>query len=164
VLRHLINFILGWLPPSRCFSLRALLLRWAGVQMGHGARVCGRGWIYGRGFLGIGTGSWLSPGVLVYTHADARIVIGERCDIGPGVQFITGSHAIGGAQRRAGPGTAGSIRIGHGTWIGAGCRILGGVDIGEGVVVAAGSVVTRDIPAHTLAAGVPARAKRTLPT
>jgi maltose O-acetyltransferase len=78
------------------------------------------------------------------------------------VEFITGSHEIGGASRRAGTKVAKRILIGDGCWIGAGTRILGGVRIGEGVVVAAGAVVTRDIPPNTLAAGVPARAKRNL--
>jgi maltose O-acetyltransferase len=163
VLRHLINFLLGWLPPSRCFGLRAALLRICRVHVGRDAKICGRGWIYGRGSLAIGDGTWLSPQVLFYTHLDAPIRIGDRCDIGPGVQFITGSHLIGDGTRRAGPGTAKSIHVGSGCWIGAGSRILGGVSIGDGAVIAAGAVVTRDVPPHCLAAGIPAIVKRELP-
>jgi maltose O-acetyltransferase len=65
------------------------------------------GRIYGRGQFHIGENSWLSPGVIVYTHENARIVIGNQCDIGPGVQLITGSHEIGASARRAGTGIAG---------------------------------------------------------
>jgi maltose O-acetyltransferase len=162
VLRHLINFLLGWLPPSRCFALRAWLLRLAAVDLGQQVKFCGRGWIYGRGVLKIGDDTWLSPGAIVYTHVDAAIVIGARCDIGPGVSFVTGSHQFGPASRRAGPGTALPIRIGDGCWIGAGSQILGGVTIGNGAVVAAGSVVTSDVAANTLVAGVPAVVKRAL--
>ena len=55
------------------------------------------------------------------------------------------------------------VRIGDKTWIGARAIILKGVTVGEGAMVAAGSVVTRDVPPWTLAAGNPARAIRELP-
>ena len=128
MLRHLFNFLLAWLPPSRCFALRSALLRIGRVELGRDAKVCGRGWIYGRGSLSIGDGTWLSPQVVFYTHPEAPIRIGSACDIGPGVRFITGSHEIGPAQRRAGAGIAHAISIGRGTWIGAESSILGGVE------------------------------------
>nr|WP_302050579.1 DapH/DapD/GlmU-related protein [Methylobacter tundripaludum] len=93
---------------------------------------------------------------------EVPILIGERCDIGPAVEFITGGHIIGTASRRAGTGTAKPIVINNGCWIGAGSRILGGVNIGPGAVVAAGSVVTRDVPADVLVGGVPAVFKKKL--
>lgn len=52
------------------------------------------------------------------------------------------------------------IVVGRDVWIGAGCRILDGVAIGDGAVIAAGSVVTRDVPKETIAAGVPAEVIR----
>lgn len=162
MLRHVINFILTWLPPSRCFAARTVLLRWGGIELARDAKVCGRGWIYGRGSLKIGDRTWLSPQVIFYTHPNVSIQIGSNCDIGPGVKFITGSHSIGPAQRRAGQGIAGAISIGDGTWIGAGVSILGGVSVGAGCVIAAGAVVAGNIPANSLAAGVPAKVKRTL--
>lgn len=124
--------------------------------------MCGRGWIYGRGQLCIGSDTWLSPGVIFHTHLDAPIVVGSNCDIGPTVELITGGHIIGTASRRAGTGTAKPIVINDGCWIGAGSRILGGVNIGSGSVVAAGSVVVRDVPANVLVAGVPAVVKKDL--
>lgn len=162
MIRHLINLLLWILPPSRLFGLRRACLRLARITVAADARCCGRSWIYGRGCFSIGPGTWLSPGVMVFTHVDAPIEIGANCDIGPNVEFIPGSHAIGTAVRRAGAGTAEPIRIGAGCWIGAGVRILGGVDIGAGTVVAAGAVVTRSLPANVLAAGVPACIKRAL--
>jgi maltose O-acetyltransferase len=56
------------------------------------------------------------------------------------------------------------VSIEDGAWIAARVTILPGVTIGRGTVVAAGAVVTRDVPPNTLAAGVPARVKRELPT
>ena len=123
---------------------------------------CGRGWIYGRGVVAIGADTWLSPGVEIHSHVEAPIKIGANCDIGPGVEFIPGSHVIGGPMRRAGGGTAQPITIGDGCWIGARSIILGGVSIGAGCVVAAGSVVTQSVSANTQVAGVPARVKRQL--
>lgn len=49
------------------------------------------------------------------------------------------------------------VVIGNGVWIGANVTILGGVNIGDGAVVAAGAVVTKDVPAKTLVGGVPAK-------
>jgi len=162
VLRHLVNFLLAWLPPSRWFELRTCLLRCCKVEVGSDAKVCGRGWIFGRGALQIGDGAWLSPRVVFYTHPDAPIRIGAQCDIGPDVQFVTGGHKIGPAARRAGEGFARPISIGRGSWIGAGARILGGVTIGDGCVVAAGAVVIGDQPPNSLVAGVPAVVRRGL--
>ena len=162
MIRHFLNFVLRWLPPSRLFSLRCWLLRRAGIDLADDVSFCGGGWIYGPGRLSIGAGSWLSPAIVFYTHQEAPIQIGQRCDIGPGVEFVTGGHIVGSHRRRAGEGTARSIEIGDGCWIGASSVILGGVRIGSGCVVAAGSVVTRNVPDNVLVAGVPARIKHQL--
>jgi len=161
MIRHFLNALLLLLPPSRMFGLRRALLRFAGVQVAEGVSFCGHGWIYGRGRLAIGTATWLSSRVVFYTHRDAPITVGAHCDVGPGVEFVVGSHVIGESSRRAGEGTALPIAIGNGCWIGAGCRILDGVHIGDGCVVAAGAVVTRNMPANSLVAGVPAAVKKT---
>ena len=131
--------------------------------MGNGVCFCGGGWIYGRGMLKIHDGTWISPSTVFYTHVEAPIVIGAKCDIGPGVKFIPGGHQIGTSSRRAGKGTAKPIVVEDGCWIGAYTQILGGVTIGKGSVIAAGSVVTRDIKENSLAAGVPAIIKKELP-
>jgi maltose O-acetyltransferase len=162
VLRHFLNFILWALPPTRLFAIRRILLALAAVDVGDDTCVCGHGWIFGRGDLKIGRGTWVSPGVVIHTHTQAPIQIGERCDIGPGTMFITGSHQLGTAERRAGIGTAKTIVIEAGCWIGARSVILGGVTIGAGSIIAAGAVVTRDVLPNTLVAGVPAIPKRTL--
>lgn len=160
--RHFVNIILSFLPPSRLFIFRRLCWRFVGIKLGQGVSFCGRGWVYGRGSLTVGDYTWLSPGVVFHTNTKASINIGNKCDIGPGVEFITGSHLIGSADRRAGEGTASSISIGDGCWIGAKSIILGGVAIGSGSIIAAGSVVTKSIPACSLVAGIPAVIKRNL--
>ncbi len=160
--RHVINILLFIFPPSHFFALRSIFLRLSGIDISREVRVCGQGWIYGRGQLLLGKGSWISPRVIFYTHKSATISIGESCDVGPGVKFITGTHEIGSSRRRAGEGIAKPITIGKGCWLGAESIILGGVNIGEGAVVAAGSVVINDIPPNTLVAGVPATVRKNL--
>lgn len=163
MIRHLVNIFLWFLPPTRLFFLRNVVLRLAGIQLGRNVSFCGRSWIYGRGNVHINDNTWLSPGAVLYTNIDVGITIGSRCDIGPGVEFITGSHTIGDSYRRAGQGFAQAIIVEDGVWIGAKCVILGGVIIGQGAVVAAGSLVKSDVPPNSLVAGVPAVVKLSLP-
>ena len=83
-----------------------MLLKLSKVEIGDKVSVCGRGWVYGRGRIRIGKNTWLSPGVIFYTHIEASIIIGSNCDVGPGVVFITGGHIVGTSSKRAGTGTA----------------------------------------------------------
>jgi acetyltransferase-like isoleucine patch superfamily enzyme len=87
--------------------------------------------------------------------------IADDVMIGPNVSIITTSHPIEPSQRRA--VTIGRpIVIEKGVWIATGATIIGGVTVGENSVVAAGSVVTRDVPANTLVGGNPARVIRSI--
>ena len=105
--RHFINLILYFLPPSRLFNLRRFLLNKSAISLGKNVSICGQGWIFGRGKLHIGDNTWVSPRVLFYTHSDAHISIGNNCDIGPGVNFVVGSHEVStSSERRAGIGMA----------------------------------------------------------
>lgn len=86
--------------------------------------------------------------------------IADDVMIGPNVSLITTGHGIEPAQRRVTIGTP--IVIEKGVWIAAGVTIIGGVTVGENSVVAAGSVVTRDVPPNTLVGGNPARVIRSI--
>ncbi|WP_443747555.1 sugar O-acetyltransferase [Asticcacaulis solisilvae] len=89
------------------------------------------------------------------------IDIGDDVMIGPNVSLITSGHPVAPSKRRDGV-TASPIVIGKNVWIAANVTIIGGVTIGDNSVVAAGSVVTRDVPPDTLAAGNPARVLRSI--
>ena len=81
--------------------------------------------------------------------------------IGPNVSLITAGHPVEPSQRRA--VTIGKpIVIKRNVWIAAGATIIGGVTVGENSVVAAGSVVTKDVPPNTLVGGNPARVIRSI--
>ena len=82
--------------------------------------------------------------------------IADDVMIGPNVSIITAGHPLAPSKRRA--FTIGKpIVIEKAVWIAAGATIIGGVTVGENSVVAAGSVVTRDVPPNTLVGGNPAR-------
>lgn len=89
------------------------------------------------------------------------IRIGNGVMIAPKVNLITGGHPLPLAERREFI-TLAPIVIEDDVWIGTGATITQGLTIGAGAVVAAGAVVTRDVPARTLAAGVPARVIKTI--
>jgi acetyltransferase-like isoleucine patch superfamily enzyme len=94
----------------------------------------------------------------------SAITIGRDCGIGEGTSIHDMAHCFGPdwvdvpfEQR---PFWTSPIAIGENVWIGAKCTIVGGVTIGDDVVVAANSVVTKDLPSHCMAAGAPARVVR----
>lgn len=89
------------------------------------------------------------------------IDIADDVMIGPNVNIITSGHPIEPSQRRAFV-IAKPIVIEKGVWIAAGATIIGGVTVGENSVVAAGSVVTKDVPPNTLVGGNPAKVIRSI--
>ena len=88
------------------------------------------------------------------------ITIGENVFIGPYCGFYTASHPMDIANRNKGLEKALPIVVGDNCWFGANVSVLQGVTIGSGCVIAAGSVVTSDIPDNCMAAGVPAVVKK----
>lgn len=85
------------------------------------------------------------------------ITLEENVFLRPCVSLICVSHEIGPSHKRAGKNIYQSIKISRGAWIGANTTVLPGVTIGEGAVVAAGSVVTKDIPSNQIWGGVIAK-------
>lgn len=89
------------------------------------------------------------------------IRIGDSVMIGPKVSLITTGHPVEYADRRQYI-TSEPIIIGNRVWIGAGATILPGVTIGDEAVIAAGAIVTKDVPDSCLVAGVAASVVREL--
>jgi len=126
-----------------------------------------------------GSGGTLTIGErvgLANTHCNlssGSITIGDRCIFGPNVMLITGRHlftngmraslsAVGqdlgwGGGRLEVPDSGYDIVIGEGSWICAGAIVSGGVTIGRHAIVAAGAVVTKDVPDHGIVGGIPAQ-------
>lgn len=89
------------------------------------------------------------------------IAIGDGALIGHNVVLATVNHALEPEKRRR--NRYAPIRIGENVWIGSNATILPGVTLGDWAVVAAGAVVTKDVPPMTVVGGVPARVLRTIP-
>lgn len=94
-----------------------------------------------------------------FSELDARggIRIGHDTNISSHVKLITGSHDIDDSNFTA---DFRPIKVGHHCWIGTGAIVLQGVTIGDGAVVAAGAVVTKDVEPYVLVGGVPAKVIR----
>ena len=88
--------------------------------------------------------------------------IGDNVWIAPNVGIYAAGHPLDVEDRIGGEEYAFPVTIGDNVWIGGGVTIIGGVTIGKNAVVAAGSVVIRDVPPDTLVAGNPARVVRKL--
>ncbi len=89
-----------------------------------------------------------------------RVTVGDDCLMAPNSAIYTAGHPLHPAVRAAGYEYGAPVTIGDSVWIGGGAMILPGVTVGSGCVIAAGSVVTKDIPAMSLAAGNPCRVIR----
>lgn len=140
-------------------------------------RYCARRLLHrGRGGdVSIGRHTYGAPR-LRWWGEPANLSIGSFCSIAEGVEiFLGGNHRTDWVttypfpvmrhwpEARAiqgHPATRGDVRIGNDVWLGAGCVILSGVTIGDGAVVAARAVVTRDVPAYAIVAGNPATVAR----
>lgn len=95
-----------------------------------------------------------------YLMDGAPITIGAHCFIGPNCGMYTANHPAVAEERNQGLEQAMPITIGDNVWIGADVTILPGVTIGEGSVIGAKSIVTKDIPERVIASGNPCRVLR----
>ncbi|WP_375408643.1 sugar O-acetyltransferase [uncultured Methylobacterium sp.] len=106
--------------------------------------------------ISLGTSAFLNFGCVILDVT--YVTIGDRTQIGPGVQILTADHPRDASQREAGFEFAKAISIGSNVWIGGGALILPGVTVGDHAIIGAGSVVTRDVPDGATVVGNPARA------
>lgn len=108
-------------------------------------------------FIKIGRRTFVGESVVI--RGQGGVTIGEAVLFGPNAQVLAVNHNFGDTSRAVmDQGISGKgIVIEDGAWISAGAIILDGVRVGRGAVVGANAVVTRDVPPHTVAVGVPAR-------
>lgn len=139
----------GKLPSHR---VRSFFFRRAGVALPRTSSVHFRAEFYRPEAVTIG--EFCTIGDTCFLDGRETIVIGDSVNIGSHVSIYTRQHDVDSPDFAE---TGGPVRIGRYAWLGSHCIVLPGVTIGEGAVVAAGAVVTRDVAPYTLVAGVPAR-------
>jgi maltose O-acetyltransferase len=108
--------------------------------------------------LTIGADSFINAGLQIISAG--KVTVGTHTFIGPNCQLFTANHSLNKDLRREGWQYDAPITIGNDCWLGGSVIVLPGVTIADDVVVGAGSVITHDIPAHSLVAGNPARVIR----
>jgi maltose O-acetyltransferase len=149
--------LLHLVPRLRGDSLmRAWLVRASGARVGRSVKIKSGlvvEPIAASRNLVIGDDTFINTNVRL--AARGKIEIGSNCAVGPCVCFETVNHVLEGGNAWA--TTVKETKVGNNVWIGAGAIILPGITIGDGAVIAAGSVVSRDVKPNTMVAGVPAR-------
>jgi acetyltransferase-like isoleucine patch superfamily enzyme len=142
-----------------CFEPGVLIFHPENVEIGDdvyvGHQTILKGYYQNR--LVIGARSWI--GQQCFLHAAGGITVGERVGIGPGVRVLTSTHELPPppAPIMDGALVFGAVTLEDGCDIGVSAVILPGVTVGRGAQIGAGAVVTHDVPAFAIAAGVPAR-------
>ena len=150
--------IIFLLPRFRTMNfMKSLFLRMFGSKVGKKVVFYPGVWISPPNKISIGNEVDLALNVLITTNGGVQI--GDRTLIGYGTKILSSNHAIPNKNERI--FNSGHINkeiiIEDDVWIGANCLILSGVRIGEGAVVAAGSVVTKNVDKFSIVAGVPAK-------
>jgi maltose O-acetyltransferase len=162
---QLAKFLMLPIPRYTGGRMRAQVLRSMGFVIGRGTLLWDTPLLVGvknlHTKIRMGENCLVSIGT--YWDLAGSILIGNHVGISPGSMFLTGTHNIGNWNNRVGQMEPRPILVSNGVWLGARCTVMPGVTIGEGAVIGAGALVTRDVPAHTVVVGVPARVIRELP-
>ena len=148
---------LAWLflvrpTPRWCLNgWRCALLRAFGAKIGKGVRIQGGARVWQPWRLTIGENSWVDGGVKLYSVDE--ITIGKNAVVSEGAFVCTATHDIASSvfALKTAP-----VEIGDSAWVCARAIILPGVKVGEGAVVGAGAVVTREVEPWTVVGGNPA--------
>ena len=157
IYKHLTRVIWHWLVNSFASSyllpnkIRCVIYRLCGLNIKTNNIMPGTYFMWKS--ITIGSNSFVNRRCFF----DVTTTIGNNCDVGFEVMFCSSTHEIGTNKRRAGKSVGKPIKVEDGCWIGARAIILPGVTIGEGCIIAAGSVVTKDCAPNGLYAGVPAK-------
>jgi len=143
---------------------RSELFRLTGFKIGEKTSILGMPYIAGVGNfhekLVVGKNCIIS--LHCYFDLADKVELEDYVNISPQCMFLTATHEIGSEYYRLGQLQTAPIVIGSGSWLGARCTILPGVTIGRGCIIAAGAVVTKDVPENSIAGGVPAKIIRSI--
>lgn len=107
----------------------------------------------------LGRNSHINQHCCVWASENAKIIFGDDVLMGPACKLFSSNHDTGNMDipMNIQPFVEKDIIIGNDVWLGANTVVVAGVKIGDGTVVAAGSVVTKDLPSYIIASGIPAK-------
>lgn len=108
----------------------------------------------------VGDGFYANAGCVLLDGG--RLSFGQNCLLGPGVHVYAATHPLDAAERAVGLERALPVTVGDDVWVGGRAVLTPGVTVGDRAVVAAGAVVTEDVPSDTLVGGNPAQTIRRL--
>lgn len=157
-LQHVFLTLERW-TRGVCRRVRRLYYSQVLASMGKGCQICGRVTIRNPHLISLGDGVIVNEGVILQACNDATITIGNGVGFSYGAFILTGGLDVSGGVDHGGH-IALPVVIEDGAWICARATLLAGVRIGKDSVVAAGAVVTHDVPPGVIVAGVPARVLR----
>jgi acetyltransferase-like isoleucine patch superfamily enzyme len=158
-------------PTGRRMALDGMLFLGGGVQLqiGKAARVHFGRWVWighgtkircHEGEVRIGDKTVLGQECTISAYQ--HVSIGEQCIVADRVMMIDFDHNVAEIERpiRVQGIYKRDVRVGNNVWIGYGAQIIRGVTVGDNAIIGASAVVTRDVPANAVVAGVPARVIR----
>jgi acetyltransferase-like isoleucine patch superfamily enzyme len=163
-MKHKLLILYSWLVRTIMFFFpdSPALMRLRGFLYGICMKKCGRNFqvthnaiIKCLQFIEIGNDVFVANSVFIL--ATVKLQIEDEVMIGPNTIIVTGNHTMVGGSYRYGQNKKAPIRIGYGSWLAAGTKIMPGVTIGKGVLCAAGSVVTKNVENYKIVGGVPAK-------
>lgn len=157
---HLVLLLTNWLPDNVLFMrLRGKLASFFFKSCGKNLRIGRNNVFYNSGNIIFGRDIYIAYGN--WFCASTTIAVDDEVFFGPGSIIVSGSHTRNNGSYRFGPNTVDPIRIGFGSWVGGGCAVLAGSDIGRGTVIGANTVVRGKVPDNCLYAGNPGGIKKT---
>ena len=149
IIHYIFNNIITYIPSH---TIRNIYLKCFKCRIGNKSRLDLTTYINRISNLQIGHNTHINRGCIL--RADGGITIGNNVSISYNCNFMSGGHIVNSPTFE---GEHKPIIIEDYVWIGVGATILKGVTIGTGAVVAAGSVVKKDVPSYAIVAGIPAK-------
>ena len=154
---YFINHLTNLLPPTKFYSLKSNLYKFAGVKIGKNVRLISSVSIWGNGELVIDDNTFIGHETTILSGG-AVIHIGKNVDISSRVLIVNGTHnKFDEPHKAAGNGYATNISIGDGSWVAASVSIIEGGMIGNCCIIGAGALVRNNIPNGSTATGIPAK-------
>lgn len=159
---HFVLLLTNWLPDNTVFlRIRGALARHFLGSCGPNLRLGRNITFYNPSKIHLGRDVYIAIGT--WFMAGGEITVGDEVLFGPYCVLVSSSHQRKGRSFRFGAPERLPIQIASGSWLAAHVTVTGGTSIGEGSLVAANSVVTKDVPPDRVVAGLPARELRSFP-